>query len=159
MWVILWWISRLRNDENQDTSGTLGGRVGKASLLFLSLICSITVSFSSLYPERENVVGFWPTIDLAPLNQLSDSRTISWVGWRMSRSPSQDLGGTSLQEGCVLRSTVETAVLSFLGVGARITLVLFFSVPPLPRNYTQFNRRLSNEWLHASINESLAGAP
>ena len=41
----------------------------------------------------------------------------------MSRSPSQDLGGTSLQEDCVLRNTVETAVLSFLGVGARITFV------------------------------------
>ena len=158
MGVIFWWISRLRKDENQDTSGTLGGRVGKALLLFLSLICSITVSFSSLYPERENVVGFWPTIDLAPLNQLSDSQTISWVGCRMSRSP-QDLGGTSLQEDCVLRNTVETAVLSFLGVGARITFVLFFSVPPLPRNYTEFNRHLSNEWLQASIKESLAGAP
>lgn len=156
MWVIFWWISRLRKDENQDTWGTLGGRVGKTSLLFLSLIHSITVSFSSLYPERENVVGFWPTINLAALNQLSDSWTISWVGWRMSQS--QDLGGTSLQEAMFEKHSGDCCFKLPRG-RVRITLVLFFSVPPLPRNYTEFNRHLSNEWLHVSMNDSLAGAP
>lgn len=130
-WVIFWWISRLRKGGNQDHLRDLIGGAGKSSPFSVLNMLNHSVFHFLLSRERKydwflasQRSGF-PWICYLTLNQL-----VEWGGLYFG-GPSQGCSGVGSPRRPCLRSTVETAVLSFLGAGTKIAFVLFAPVSPI----------------------------